>query len=244
MRAPLFSVFVNFLLWALPTQGLTSPKPPDFCPQYQAEYRVYWRGLLAGTAEHRVQATDQGCQAISQVKPRFRLLPFQYLEQSEFTHHQDQIQPLRFDFNWKEKKDRNQGYLQFDWAQAKAHQESSLKHESLALKPGTQDKISVIFQLRQYLKSAPSLRPGQYWDIPILEPKRYQVHRFRILNLETLKTPLGHLKTVVIEQRAEHSERYSILYFELKDFLLVKALQVKNGKTQTESELHQASFLK
>jgi len=230
---------------ATPKPGLpsatSSPSNPNaFCPSYEAEYRVYWHGVYSGEAHHRVSlSSEQVCRAESSIKPRFRFLPFEYQEFSDFIGKSNNIYPIAFDFDWHEKREHTHGQIRFDWTNTKVKQNTSFSHETLKLEPGTQDKISLVFQLRQNLMQAKTLKPGLTWSFPVVEPKKHQHYQFTVLKTETLRTPLGKLKTVVVNQTAENSARHSLLWFAIdRDYLLVKALQYKDEAILTESVIH------
>lgn len=237
-----FAIYLTFLGLFLegvsPAHAVTiSSSPQTFCQPYQATYKVFWHGVFAGTAQHQVNLENNKiCLAISEVKPRIPFLPFAYHEESRFQHLGNHILPNLFDFQWVEKRQKNQGQIQFNWQNHQAQQTGTLGQASIPLVEGAQDKLSLIFQIRNHLKEIDSLQPKTQWRYFVIEPKKKQYYLFEILKVQMLKTPIGMFKTVLIKQSAEHSERDSLLWLAIdKDFIPVKITQFKNGKVLTES---------
>jgi hypothetical protein len=200
---------------------------------YRATYNLKWHSVPVGTSLHTVQSVGPGvfsAEALS--TPILMLLPFRSSEKSRFKIYRHSIRPLFYEYQWQEKKKKKKGEIWFDWQRKKIH-ETTETHptNTFALQDAVLDKISLYFQLQSDLKHHKTAL-----DYTVIEPEKIKSYHFKIVGEENLPTPLGVLKTVIVEHVSTNQKKSTRIWFAKdRDFLIVKLQQKKQGKLIAES---------
>ena len=229
-------LFSTLILSALGFSGPCFAQNPVLF-EYQAEYSLSWNGLRVGRSHHQLKKIKNNHYIVtSNSVPNLKFLPFSDFEKGEFLVQGTAIIPVTLEFNKKEKRKKEIGAIIFDWKQSKVLKqfqspESKTIEETLA--PHTQNNISYIFQLRQDLQAQ-----KKHFQYSVIEPKGNKTYTFHIIGEQNLKTPLGVLKTYVLEHISDHQERRTRLWL-AKDlgFLMVKLIQIKHNKITAEADI-------
>jgi hypothetical protein len=221
----LLSMMILSILWPLPIQAALQP--------YRAVYSLKWHGVPVGSSTHTVQ--NIGPQIFSAEilsKPIVGFLPFKAHEKSRFKIYREQVRPLYYEYQFQEKSKKKKGEIWFDWQRKKVHETIEMRQtKTLPLTESMLDKISLYFQIQSDL-----IHQKSALDYTVIDPEKIKSYHFSIVGEEDLLTPLGLLKTVIIEHISPNQERHTKIWLaKERAFLIVKLQQKKNGKLVAES---------
>ncbi|RYE50988.1 MAG: DUF3108 domain-containing protein [Sphingobacteriales bacterium] len=137
--------------------------------------------------------------------------------------------PLQYSYKRRGMGKNRDDSLTFDWTGKQVV--NNVKNTNLPINATQklQDSLSYQLQLRQDLLAGKS-------DLTysITDGKKIKQYRFEIAGEETLKTPLGDVKTVKVKRSHKSEDRNTYAWF-AKDFqyLLVRLQQEENGSAYT-----------
>jgi len=200
---------------------------------YRAVYSLKWHGVPVGTSTHTIQSIGPHTfSAETLSKPIIMLLPFKAHEKSRFKIYHHQVRPLHYEYQIQEKSKKKKGEIWFDWPRKKIHETIEMHPtKTFPLTESMFDKISLYFQIQSDL-----IHQRQPLDYTVIEPEKIKSYHFTLIGEEDLLTPLGLLKTVIIEHISPNEERRTTIWLaKERAFLIVKLQQKKNGKLTAES---------
>lgn len=206
-----------------------APGPAPF----NARYQVQWHSFNVGTSDLELKAANERgeFEYISRSNARgiFRVAFSDEITQtSMFVLHADHVQPLKFlgdDGTTATDKDVS---LTFDWAGERVKGTSENKPVELALKPDTQDPMSV--QIELMLALAAKQVPTTVWLADKDEIKEYV---YSNEGARRLKTALGELDTIVLASQRPGGNRITRLWFAPSlGFVPVQAQRSRDGKIE------------
>jgi Protein of unknown function (DUF3108) len=212
------SAMVVVALGLVGTAHAQAPQP------FTATYTVEWKGMSAGVSTLELLRTSSGAyeyRSRNLARGIFRIaFPDAITQTSTFTiDGNGNVVPQTYLSDDGSKKTDRDVSLTFDWANNRARGTAEDKPVDVALKPGTQDALSVQIQLMIELAAGKS--PTRFWLIDKNEPKEYQYTRERT---ETIDTPFGKLDTVVYKSQRTGSDRFMRFWLApSKGYLPVKA---------------------
>ena len=223
------------LIWMASSSVKANVSDPNAFPlvTYEAHYKVSWRGIDAGESIHKLQRRADGNYHFeSRTEPRLAILPYHYVESSDFIWKEGKIIPQHYAYNIHEGKRRKVGNVIFDWKTNKLYNRQLDEPWELDIFDGIQDKITQGLALRQALKSGQTTFTYQ-----VAERDKIKPYTFKIIGPEVLKTKLGILKTLKLEHISQKGHK-TILWLALPyDYLPVKMTQNRNGKTVSTGEI-------
>lgn len=162
-------------------------------------------------------------------------------EDARFGFENGAVKPQTYHYlfdRWANKKERRFG---FNWDKGTAESQLSGKPWSVAVPPGSVDKLSAQFQLRQFLAQQGDAFETASFTIPDNgKLKQYQVTK---TGEETVETALGELDTIVLRYHREGSSRTTTFWL-AKDwaYLIVKLEQIEKGGKAYSLALREASI--
>lgn len=211
-KAFAFSFFGFFLSLSSPA---AAPLDQVLKP-YEAEYSLSWRGVSVGKSKHILQSSDgQHFEMESRTYPFVRLLPYRYHEQSLFEKKAASILALTYTFDHQEGTKHKEGTLDLN-----------------TFPSGTQDKITYLFLLRADLLDH---KKELHYKIADEDGGVIEYH-FERMGEENLETPMGTLKTVVVQHQSRKRTTTLWLAPEL-NYLPIKLKQMRKGAEIAGGEL-------
>ncbi len=219
-------------LSALALSALVQAQPPEFKP-FAVRYEVQWRGIQVGTSDLELKAADESgvFEYISRSNARgiFHIVFSDEITQtSRFVLREGRVQPLTFRGDDGSPSTEKDVSLDFDWAASRVKGVSENKPVDLALKPDTQDPMSVQVHLMLALLS--NQAPKTVWLADKDEVKEFL---YTDEGTRRIKTALGELDTVVLASRRPGGNRITRLWFAPSlGFVPVQAQRTRDGKVE------------
>jgi hypothetical protein len=213
--------------------GAETPAPDAGLKPFTATYQVQWHGINVGTSDLELKAPGAGGEyeyvSRSNARGIFHIVFSDEITQiTHFTLRDGHAQPLKFrgdDGSPATDKDVN---LDFDWAQGRVKGVSEDKPVDLALKPGTQDPMSV--QIELMLALARQQVPVQVWLADKDEIKEFV---YTNEGAHRLKTALGDLDTLVLASQRPGGNRITRMWFAPSlGYVPVQAQRTRDGKVE------------
>jgi hypothetical protein len=229
---PCVLALFSLLSWSAHAQTPT-PQPSPELQAFSARYQVQWRGINVGTSDLELKtANDRGeFEYISRSNARgvFRLVAGDEITQiSHFVILSGHVQPLTFRGDDGSSSTEKDVLLDFDWTKARVKGTSEDKPVDLALKPDTQDPMSVQIELMLALQAKQV--PKIVWLADKDEIKEYN---YTDEGSHRLKTVLGDLDTIVLASQRPGSSRIMRLWFAPSlGFVPVQAQRTRDGKIE------------
>lgn len=219
---------MGILIWMASTSVKSAP-----LAEYEAHYAISWHGIAAGESVHKLHRNNNGHYHFeARTKPHVQILPFQYVESSDFIWEGDKILPQNYYYNVKEGKRRKKGNVTFDWNTRKLHNRETKEPWETAITEGIQDKLTQTLCLRQ------ALIAGQTQiAFSVAEEDKIKNYAFKILAKESLKTKLGILETVKVEHVSRKGHRTTLWLAKKYDYVPVKMMQSRQGKVVASGEI-------
>lgn len=207
--------------------------PAQLCaslPTYAAQYTVRWHGIKVGVASHEL--TQQKNRYFFKVcaKSTVPFVNHNFCEKSQGYVKTSLPKPMHYSSHYAGQKKGRDIQLTFNYKDRKITRKPRKK--SWALVDNIQDRISHQLVLMNDLKNG-----KKQLEYEVLDGHKLRHYQFKTEGFETLKTPLGHLKTIKLSRRAKN--RYTQLWYAPKlNHVLVKAIHEKNGKVQGTALIH------
>jgi hypothetical protein len=159
-------------------------------------YQLFRNGILLGTITEHFEIRDGQYHATSEARAQglFALAqrdPVRYVSSGAVTR--EGLRPLRFEGHHRGKA----MFADFDWAASKL----SLAHDGLthvlALPAGTQDRLSIMYQMMFAMRSAPATM-----DFMMTNGRKLEKYRYAVRPNVTIDVPVKRLVTThLVKQR-------------------------------------------
>jgi len=196
--------FIIYFVVSLPfsAAALSPPADPRELVGEKLEYEVHWGFIPAASASMEVAATDEGS--------------LKYTAKAQTRKYIDSIYPLRnylesivsmpelkaFSYSEKIKegwKDRREVRVNFNVEDGRAEYfKNGRKNKTIEIPPEVQDPLSCLYAYR-----ALALPDDAEVDLTISDGKKVVKGKVVVLRRETIETPAGSFKTVVVEPKVE-----------------------------------------
>jgi hypothetical protein len=221
-------ILLGVLSGAVTHAEIVAPAP--FTATFLAEYRGLTGGMLTFQFAH--DATTNQYSYETRVQPsllaRFLVSP-SAIERSVMTIDADGVRPQTWKVDDGKSGNKEDGELQFDWAQNRVRGTIKGKPVDLAAEPGLQDRISVQIAVMTAL-----LRGEEPGTIPMIDDDHVKYYLYRTSKSEVLDTKMGKIETVVYEGTREQSNRVSRFWLAPSmGYAPVRAEQERKGKVET-----------
>lgn len=179
-----------------------APLYPQLPTGFTVRYAVQGNegGMVFGRLDHIWQRSDArySLYAVAQASGLLSLIYAGLLTQTSYG--EITAEGLKPEHYWLQ-RGRRQMQVKFDWAAMRA--DLGERYPPLELKPGSQDLLSVIYQL--------ALFPRRADELPVLDGKSIKYYRLQDLGSETVEVPLGtfHARHLQVSDR-EGRERIDV----------------------------------
>ncbi len=151
------------------------------------------------------------------------------IEVSQWQLRSDQIVPIRYEYRDSDNEKRH-AELNFNWQTNSVTNRVGKKPWKMSIPDGTQDKFSYMLALMQDLQHGK--KKAEY---KIADGGRLKTYQFKVLNNETINTPIGELNTIKL-QRVRTGKKNRITYLWVspeKHYLPVKIERHKDDNVFT-----------
>ena len=139
------------------------------------------------------------------------------------------LRPQNFDYARLDDASKNVKAA-FDWNALKLRMAFEGREETAALTPGTQDRLSIMYQFM--------FMPTEKLDslsFPMTNGKKIEPYRYRLTGRETLETPMGKLNTLhLVKQREEGDNTVEVWLAAERSHIPVKVLIIENDGVRYE----------
>ena len=190
MNVRLFKSWLYLMLATLCVAGGAAHAAPRAA---KATYNGYMNGMPIGVITESFEATDGGYRITSETKPVglatfIQRQPLRFQSRGQVS--KEGLRPVSFEAR-RNAADLPQVSAEFDWAAGELTMKHSGRVETLPLPPGTQDRLSIMYQM-MYL-SIDRNRPVEF---SMTNGRKLDHYRYRVTLDVEIDTPLGRLKTL------------------------------------------------
>ena len=204
--------------------------PEPFTATFLAEYRGIEGGTLTFTFAHDAASNQYTYE--TRVNPsllaRFLVSP-NAIERSVMTIDADGVHPQSWKVDDGKSGSREDGDLQFDWANQHVRGTIKGKPVDLPTVAGLQDRISVQIAVMSALVRG--VDPG---TIAMVDDDHIKYYAYKKTRSETIDTKMGKIDTVVYEGARENSNRVSRFWLAPSmGYAPIRAEQERKGKVET-----------
>jgi len=173
-------------------------KPASLPASLELHYTLHYGGMTVGRVVKTLKRNADGIYEYrSHSKPLGAAKMFtsvEWFEEGQFEIVEGRVRPLSFlEYRVGADKPHRHG-ARFDW---KAQKIKYAHGVTLALPPGTQDQGSLMYG---FMLNPPTAAGEQ--TIHVSTGKKLRPYRYKQSGTESVKTPVGTLKTIIIEQPA------------------------------------------
>ena len=221
----------------LVTSSATAATPPA---AVKASYDVFKDGLHIATADESFEKTGEQYRIVSDSNPAGLLALFVRTKikvQSSGTVTAAGLQPDKLDYGRLDDASKNVSAA-FDWRARELHLTYDGRSETLPLAPGTQDRLSVMYQ---FMFLAPDKL--KVFEFPMTNGKKIENYRYELAGTETLDTALGKLKTLHLVKHREPGENGTEVWLAGELHLFpVKLLILENDGSKYEQIITRLDF--
>ena len=218
--------------------GSANAAPPQ---SVAADYNLFRDGLQIATIQETYAKTGAKYQIVSNTNAvGIAQLIFKRAKikvQSEGTITDSGLQPERFEYGLINDPENNVS-ARFDWRAHELHMTFDGSEKTIPLAPGTQDRISVMYQFM-------FLAPEKFkrLEFAFTNGKKIEPYRYELAGSETLDTPLGKLKTLHLVKHRERDENGVEVWLAADRHLVpVKVLILENDGSKFEQVITQLTI--
>ena len=159
----------------------------------KAIYSGFMNGISIGTMTEQFEAEAGKYRIVSDTKPLglaalIQRQPLRFSSSGQVTA--AGLRPILFEAR-RTAAESPQVSAEFDWAKTRLTLHHNGQTESVGLPPGTQDRLSVMYQF-MYLP----LDRGEQLEFPMTNGRKLDRYRYRVTRDVDVETGLGRLKTV------------------------------------------------
>jgi hypothetical protein len=227
------TTFAILLSWGLllPSLGLAD-RPADF----ETRLELHRNGKLAGETTFKLDTRDGRWVMASETKSTKGLTSWIGLRENstgEGDWHEGRARPLRYDRNVKAIMTMKWS-AEFDWTNGVVRTVYPDGESTLELEPGVVDETALALTIRQGLKNG-----EDDWVLRQVDEDEIEDVRFRVSDVKEVQTPLGCMRTHVVEKvRGPESKRYTRTYYaDDHDFVPVLVEHGKQGDEHVEGRV-------
>lgn len=222
------------LLLALALAALTAAVPCFAAPpaSVKASYNLFKDGLHIATVDESFEKSGSKYQIVSASNPAGalkRLFRTQIRIHSSGTVTPAGLRPELFDYGRLDDPSKNVN-AEFDWSAEQLRMAYEGRTESAPLPPGTQDRLSLMYQF-MFLP----LGKLKLVAFPMTNGKKIESYRYQVAGHEPIDTPLGKMNTLhLVKQREAGDNTVEVWLAPERNFVPVKLLIVENDGSKFE----------
>jgi hypothetical protein len=198
----------------------------------KATYHGFMNGLPIGTISESFEADGSAYRIVSDTKPSglaalIQRTPLRFTSTGRIGR--DGLRPTQFEAR-RNPADNPQVSAEFDWGQKQLVLRHDGKTESVALPPGTQDRLSVMYQF-MFL---PIERIRQL-EFPMTNGRKLDRYRYRATEDVEIDTGMGRLKTLHLVKQREAGDTVTEVWLSPQhQYLPVKMLIMEKESVRLE----------
>jgi hypothetical protein len=195
-------------------------------------YGGYMNGMSIGTVSESFEVAGGTYRLSSETRPvglaaLVQRQPLRFSSRGEVTA--EGLRPAHFEAR-RAQSDTPQFSAEFDWAQSQLQLRHNAKIESLPLAPGTQDRLSIMYQF-MYVR-LDKARTVDFW---MTNGRKIDQYRYRVTHDVEIDTPLGRLKTTHLTKDRDTGDTHTEVWVSPRHHnLAVKLLIVEKDGMRYE----------
>jgi hypothetical protein len=209
--------------------GAIAETPPA---SVRADYDVFKDGLHVAMMQESFEKNGAKYEITSDSNPAGLLALFirtKIKAHSAGTVTAGGLQPERMEYGRLDDASKNVGAV-FDWGAQQLHLSFDGRNEVIPLGPGTQDRVSVMYQF--IFLSPEKLK---LLEFPMTNGKKIEHYRYELAGHEQVDTPLGKLNTLHLVKHRERGENGIEVWLAADRHLFpVKVLFLENDGSRIE----------
>ena len=198
-------------------------EPMNFRANYVAEYQGF--PVKAAAVRELSKLDDHRFRLVSSVQS----IIIKVTEITEFEYRNQQLRPLIYTYHRTGLGKKKSEELEFDWDGAQLIRDDNRS----PLEDGTLDKLSLQHKLTQDVAELMQ-SDDQATELiyQVVDKDKQKPYHFKIVSEEVLATPLGNLRTVLVQRiRDKKKSRHTRFWLAIDHgYLLVKAVQTENDQ--------------
>ena len=222
-------------LAAVPGAGVASPPA-----SVAASYDVYQNGLPVAVVQEAFENNDAQYRIVSESTPAGLLALFvrtRVKMHSSGAVTPAGLRPEQFDYGRLDDASKNVSAA-FDWPGAQLHLTFDGRNETVALPPGTQDRVSLMYQFM-------FLPADKFGDLAFFmtNGKKVEPYRYKLAGAELIDTSLGKLNTLrLVKQREPGDNAVEVWVARDRNFFPVRLLILENDGSKYEQVITRLEF--
>jgi len=205
-----------------------------------ASYDVYQNGLPVAVVQETFEKTGAEYQIVSESTPAGLLALFVRTRikiHSRGAVTPAGLRPEQFDYGRLDDASKNVSAA-FDWPGAQLHLTFDGRNETIALPPGTQDRVSLMYQFM-------FLPADKFGDLAfyMTNGKKVEQYRYQLAGTELIDTPLGKLNALrLVKQREPGDNAVEVWLAPDRNFFPVRLLIMENDGSKFEQVITRLEF--
>jgi hypothetical protein len=207
VKSPIQTLFLLLATWLLLPSLCLADRPGDF----EARLELYRNDKLTGETLFQLTTRDEQWRMISATKGTKGLTSWIGLRENstgEGDWHEGRPRPLRYERKVTAVISREWS-ADFNWAEGVVRTSYPDGESTLQLEPGVVDEMALGLVIRKGLNNGEN-----EWFLRQVDEDEIEDVHFRVSSVESVQTPLGCLRTHVVEKvRAATSKRYTRTYY-------------------------------
>ncbi len=200
-------IFLIFLLSNISYVVADESLPPPFA----ASYKIFRKNIEVAKLDislspsengefiYRAETNSTGLAAI--------FYKLHILEESRWQLHEDQLQPLNYNYERIKKKKTTHKRTLFDWKSQQAHFTGDGTSSHFELEHGMTDKL--LYQINIMRDLSMGNKPTTY---TVVDGEKIKTYHFEQIGEELIKTPMGEFNTIKLIRKKPDEKEYSILW--------------------------------
>ncbi len=205
-----------------------------------ASYNVYQNGLSVAVMQESFERNGARYQIVSESSPAglLALLARTRIKvNSRGTVTPAGLRPEHFDYERRDDASKNVSAA-FDWRVKQLHLTFDGRSETIALPPGTQDRVSLMYQF----VFLPAEKLGNL-AYPMTNGRKIENYRYHLAGAEVIDTPLGELNTLrLVKQREPGDTAVEVWLAPEHNFFPVRLLILENDGSRFEQVITRLEF--
>ena len=207
---------------ALASVACAAPK------EVKATYNAYMNGMSVGVITEHFEAARGGYRIVSETKPMglavlVQRQPLRFASRGELGR--EGLRPIHFEGR-RSAAEPPQVTADFDWRETELVLKHNGKVESLRLAPGTQDRLSIMYQFMFM-----PFDNARQVEFPMTNGRKLDRYRYRVTPGVEIDTPLGRMSTLHLVKQREPEDTVTEVWLSSahRNFPVKMLIVEKNG---------------
>lgn len=201
----------------------------------KATYNGYMNGMPVGVITETFEAIDGGYRITSETRPVGLAMfvqrhPLRFQSRGHVSR--EGLRPVSFEAR-RNATDPPQVTAEFDWAGGELTMKHGGKTESLPLAPGTQDRLSIMYQFM--FMSIDKNRPVEF---SMTNGRKLDQYRYRVTPDVEIDTALGRVKTLHLAKIRDPGDTAAEIWLSSAQHFPMKMVIVEKDGMRYEQTIH------